>query len=77
MLHKALGRRAPGPLPDVAAPSDPLAVVARADVRRVLDEELDALPDKYRSPVVLCWLDGLTPNAEKLRGGCSDQYECR
>jgi RNA polymerase sigma factor (sigma-70 family) len=30
------------------------------DLRPVLDEELHALPDKYRLPVVLCYLEGRT-----------------
>jgi len=30
------------------------------DVRRIIDEELDRLPDKYRLPIVLCELEGLT-----------------
>lgn len=45
---------------ELADPTDPFASVTWKDVRRALDEELDALPDKLRSPVVLCWLDGLT-----------------
>jgi RNA polymerase sigma factor (sigma-70 family) len=45
---------------DPADPSDPFATVEWRDVRRLLDEELDQLPDRCRSPLVLCYLDGLT-----------------
>jgi RNA polymerase sigma factor (sigma-70 family) len=39
-----------------AAPADPAA----AELRLVLDEELERLPEKYRRPVVLCYLEGQT-----------------
>ena len=40
----------PGPPPD----SD------LADLRRALHEEVGRLPEKYRAPIVLCYLEGLT-----------------
>ena len=55
----------------VTDPADPFADVAWKDVRRVLDEELDALPEKFRGPIVLCWLDGLTQDEAASRLGLS------
>jgi RNA polymerase sigma factor (sigma-70 family) len=44
---------------DPADASDPFAAVEWRDVRRLLDEELNQLPARLRSPLVLCYLDGL------------------
>lgn len=40
------------------------------DVRPVLDEELNQLPEKYRLPVILCYLQGQTTEAAASALGC-------
>ncbi|HJZ91753.1 MAG TPA: sigma-70 family RNA polymerase sigma factor, partial [Gemmataceae bacterium] len=42
---------------------------ARQEVRDVLDEEMGTLPEKYRAPLVLCYLEGLTNEAAARRLG--------
>jgi RNA polymerase sigma factor (sigma-70 family) len=39
---------------------DPASEVIRRDLRLVLDEELHRLPDRYRVPLILCYLQGKT-----------------
>lgn len=70
--RKLLARRkASAALGEPIDPADPFAEVAWKDVRRVLDEELDRLPEQVRGPVVLCWLDGLTQDEAAGRLGVS------
>ena len=68
--HAALKAR-PRPAPDLAgepaaAPDDAAEKTDRADLARVLHEELDRLADRYRAPLVLCYLQGFT-HAEAAR----------
>src|SRR5262245_48382179 len=59
--RKALRRHVSTSVGDEAAdPSDPLAAVEWRDVRRLLDDELNQLPARWRSPLVLCYLEGMT-----------------
>ncbi|MBI1913371.1 MAG: sigma-70 family RNA polymerase sigma factor [Planctomycetes bacterium] len=44
------------PLPEAVSADD----ITWRDLRRVLDEELSRLPEKYQAPLVLCYLEGRT-----------------
>jgi hypothetical protein len=41
-------------------PSDPATEATWQDVRPILDEEIQRLPEKYRLPIILCYLEGQT-----------------
>ena len=69
-LQTQRARRAERSLrPDEAVQSDPAAEVTWREVQRVLDEELQRLPEKYRAPLVLCYLEGMTKDEAALRLG--------
>jgi RNA polymerase sigma factor (sigma-70 family) len=47
-------------LPFAESGSDPACSAACGELWRVVDEEVSRLPEKYRAPVVLCYLEGKT-----------------
>ncbi len=59
----ALRRRHEGLAPDLAPPDphpDPLSELTAREALRILEEEVQRLPEAYRLPVVLCCLHGAT-----------------
>jgi RNA polymerase sigma factor (sigma-70 family) len=50
---------------------DAEAVVAARELSAVLDDELQHLPEHFRSPLVLCYLEGLTRDEAAQRMGLS------
>jgi RNA polymerase sigma factor (sigma-70 family) len=62
--RQALEHAAPPP-----APRENLDLAWR-ELQAVLDEEVGRLPDRYRAPLLLCYLQGLTHEAAAARLGC-------
>src|SRR5205814_6829295 len=46
--------------PPVACASDPAAASAQSELRLLLDEALSRLPERFRVPLVLCFLESKT-----------------
>jgi RNA polymerase sigma factor (sigma-70 family) len=63
--ESAKRRKHERPIVDVPA-AETLSHAESADLRRLVDEEVNRLPAKYRAPFVLCYLEGRT-NEEAAR----------
>jgi RNA polymerase sigma factor (sigma-70 family) len=50
--------------------AEPSVGVMRADLERLLHEEMDRIAEKYRVPLVLCYLEGHTNEQVARRLGC-------
>jgi RNA polymerase sigma factor (sigma-70 family) len=64
-------RLQPSLLPLPSSCPEPRDELMRQELRGIVDEELGHLPEKYRAPVVLCYLEGLTYEAAGQQLGCS------
>jgi RNA polymerase sigma factor (sigma-70 family) len=73
---EAARRKAKEAHPKTSTTSDASEAVIQRDVRQVLDEELDRLPEKYRVPLILCYLEGKTYNEAARLLGWPDGTVC-
>ena len=55
-----------------AASSDPARDELLAELRSILDEELARLPDRFRTPLLLCELEGLSRRDASTRLGIAE-----
>jgi RNA polymerase sigma factor (sigma-70 family) len=53
------------------APRDPAAEVSWREVQAILDQELQRLPERYRAPLILCYLECLTRDEAARQLGLS------
>ena len=68
---RTAARRSTQEIPKVELAVNPAADLDLNELRVVLDDEIDRLPAKYRSAVVLCDLDGLGQDEAARQLGCA------
>jgi RNA polymerase sigma factor (sigma-70 family) len=56
---------------DAPAPKDPAAEVTWREVQTILDEEMQRLPECYRAPMILCYLECITRDEAAKQLGVS------
>src|SRR5262249_28354539 len=56
---------------EVWSPADPLTEVSGRELCALLDEELQKLPARYRTPFLLCFVEGQTRDQVAAQFGCS------
>ena len=56
---------------ETPATKDPAAEITLREVQAILDEELQHLPERYRSPLILCYLECMTRDEAARRLGVS------
>src|SRR5262249_4723277 len=79
LAHKAKAQAARAARPDERPQppaSDPLDEITWREVQQVLDAELERLPERYRVPIVLCYLQGRTRDEVATRLGWTAQ-QCK
>jgi RND family efflux transporter MFP subunit len=54
----------------LSAPPEPEAPLENQDLRRVLDQEIGQLPERFRAAVVLCYLEGKSVDEAATLLGC-------
>jgi RNA polymerase sigma factor (sigma-70 family) len=64
-------RRHEGCIPRRMQAEDPLSQITVREAQGLLDEELRRLPERYRAPLVLCFLEGATQDEAARRLGWS------
>ncbi len=57
--------------PVLEPPHGPAAEASWREVRRILDDELGRLPERYRLPLILCYLEGRTREEAAAEMGCT------
>jgi RNA polymerase sigma factor (sigma-70 family) len=54
----------------VPSSTDPLTAMSARELLMALDDELSRLPEKYRAPLVICYLEGMDREEAAQRLGC-------